>query len=175
MNQSILKSFAPAARIKFREAMAQRAALLGLSQDNPPIPAQRSGPVVYIGGVALPIEWEEQRQKLAERIKKQGWDHVIDEAAYTWFNRFSAIRYMEVHGFISQGLRVFSPAVKGSQPEILVKAQTIHLPGIKKEKILELKLDGTKDEELYRLLILAVCENFHNKLPLLFPGVQEDL
>jgi len=131
--------------------------------------------VVYIGGVAMPVEWEEQRQKLAGRIKKQGWDHVIDEAAYTWFNRFSAIRYMEVHGFISQGLRVLTPAVKGSQPEILVKAQTIHLPGIKKEKILELKLDGTKDEELYRLLILALCENFHNKLPLLFPGVREDL
>ena len=174
MNQALLKSFAPAARIKFREAMAQRAALLGLSRDNPPILAQRSGPVVYIGGVAMPIEWEDQRQKLAERIKKQGWDHVIDEAAYTWFNRFSAIRYMEVHGFISQGLRVLTPAVKGSQPEILVKAQTIHLPGIKKEKIIELKLDGTKDEELYRLLILAICENFHNKLPLLFPGVQED-
>ena len=175
MNQSLLKSFAPEARNRFRAAMEQRAALLGLSSDKDPVPAQKSGDKIYIGGKAFPAAWEEQRKKLAERIAKQGWNAVIDESAYTWFNRFAALRYMEVHGYTPQGIRVLTPAPQGSQPEILERAASINLPGLKKEDILELKLDGQRDEELYRLLVLALCESFHSQLPLLFPAVQEDL
>jgi len=82
---------------------------------------------------------------------------------------------MEVHGYTAQGVRVLTPAPQGSQPEILERAASINLPGLKKEEILELKLDGQRDEELYRLLVLALCESFHGQLPLLFPAVQEDL
>lgn len=175
MNQSLLKSFAPDARKRFRAAMEQRAALLGLSADKEPVAPQKSGDRIYIGGKAFPAVWEGQRQKLAARIAKQGWNAVMDEAAYTWFNRFAALRYMEVHGYTPQGIRVLTAAPQGSQPEILERAASVNLPGLKKDQILELKLDGQKDEELYRLLILAVCEGFHAQLPLLFPAVQEDL
>jgi hypothetical protein len=150
MNQSLLKSFAPEARNRFRAAMEQRAALLGLSSDKEPVAAQKSGDKIYIGGKAFPAAWEEQRKKLAERIARQGWNAVIDESAYTWFNRFAALRYMEVHGYTPQGIRVLTPAQQGSQPEILERAASINLPGLKKEDILELKLDGQRDEELYR-------------------------
>jgi len=175
MNQSLLKSFAPDARTRFRTAMEQRAALLGLSADKEPVPAQKSGDKIYIGGKAFPVQWEEQRKKLAARIARQGWNAVMEEAAYTWFNRFAALRYMEVHGYTPQGVRVLTPVPQGSQPEILERAASINLPGLKKEEILELKLDGQRDEELYRLLVLALCESFHGQLPLLFPAVQEDL
>jgi hypothetical protein len=175
MNQSLLKSFAPEARKRFRAAMEQRAALLGLSADKEPVTAQKSGDKIYIGGKAFPAVWEEQRKKLAERIARQGWNPVMEEAAYTWFNRFAALRYMEVQGYTPQGIRVLTPAPQGSQPEILERAASINLPGIKKEDILELKLDGQRDEELYRLLVLALCESFYSQLPLLFPAVQEDL
>ena len=80
MNQSLLKSFAPDARKRFRSAMEQRAALLGLSADKEPVPAQKSGDKIYIGGKAFPAQWEEQRKKLAARIVKQGWNAVMDEA-----------------------------------------------------------------------------------------------
>ncbi len=175
MNQSLLKSFAPDARKRFRAGMEQRAALLGLSADKEPVAAQKSGDKVYIGGKAFPVQWEEQRKKLAARIAKQGWNAVMEEAAYTWFNRFAALRYMEVHSYTPQGVRVLTPVPQGSQPEILERAANINLPGLKKEEILELKLDGQRDEELYRLLVLALCESFHGQLPLLFPAVQEDL
>lgn len=175
MNQSLLKSFAPDARKRFWAAMEQRAALLGLSADKEPIAAQKSGDKIYIGVKAFPAQWEEQRKKLAARIARQGWNAVMEEAAYTWFNRFAALRYMEVHGYTPQGVRVLTPAPQGSQPEILERAASINLPGLKKEEILELKLDGQQDEELYRLLVLALCESFHGQLPLLFPAVQEDL
>lgn len=175
MNQSLLKSFAPEARNRFRAAMEQRAAILGLSSDKEPVAAQKSGDKIYIGGKAFPAAWEEQRKKLAERIACQGWNGVMEEAAYTWFNRFAALRYMEVHGYTPQGIRVLTPAPQGSQPEILERAASINLPGLKKEEILELKLDGQRDEVLYQLLVLALCESFHSQLPLLFPAVQEDL
>jgi len=175
MNQSLLKSFAPEARNSFRAAMEQRAALLGLSLDKEPEAAQKSGDKIYIGGKAFPVQWEEQRKKLVARIARQGWNAVMEEAAYTWFNRFAALRYMEVQGYTPQGVRVLTPAQLGSQPEILERAASINLPGLKKEDILELKLDGQRDEELYRLLVLALCESFHSQLPLLFPAVQEDL
>jgi len=148
MNQSLLKSFAPDARKRFRTAMEQRAALLGLSSDKEPVAAQKSGNKIYIGGKAFPAQWEEQRKKLAVRIAKQGWNAVMEEAAYTWFNRFAALRYMEVHGYTPQGVRVLTPAPQGTQPEILERAASINLPGLKKEEILELKLDGQRHEEL---------------------------
>lgn len=125
MNQSLLKSFAPDARKRFRSAMEQRASLLGLSADKDPVPAQRSGDKIYIGGKSFPAQWEEQRKKLAARIVKQGWNAVIDEAAYTWFNRFAALRYMEVHGYTPQSIRVLTPTPQGSQPEILERATSI--------------------------------------------------
>lgn len=175
MNQSLLKSFAPEARNRFRASMEQRAALLGLSSDKEPVAVQKSGDKIYIGGKAFPAAWEEQRKKLSQRIARQGWNTVMEEAAYTWFNRFAALRYMEVHGYTPQGIRVLTPAPQGSQPEILERAASINLLGLKKEDILELKLDGQRDEELYRLLVLALCESYHSQLSLLFPAVQEDL
>ena len=173
MNQSLLKSFAPAARIKFREAMIQRAKLLGLSATGECVPAQAVGSNVIVAGYSMPASWEEQRQKLKDRIKKDGWDKVIDEAAYTWFNRLSALRYMEVHGFIPQRVRVLTSATGEFAPEILDKAASLDFPNFKKSEIIELKMDGTKDEELYRRLLLAICEGMHKEIPLLFPSVGE--
>jgi hypothetical protein len=175
MNQSLLKSFAPAARIKFREAMEQRAQLLGLSAEKPMIAAQAVGDKVVIAGYQMPAAWEVQRKKLAERIAKQGWEHVIDEAAYTWFNRLAALRYMEVHAFLPQKVRVLTPALGGGEPEALSKAHTLSFASFPKNEIVALKMDGTRDEELYRRLILATCESLHDNLPLLFPAIQEDL
>jgi hypothetical protein len=175
MNQSLLKSFAPAARIKFREAMEQRAQLLGLSADKAMVAAQTVGDKVVIAGYQMPAAWEAQRKKLAERIAKQGWEKVIDEAAYTWFNRLAALRYMEVHAFLPQKVRVLTPATGGGEPEVLSKAHTLSFASFPKNEIVALKMDGTRDEELYRRLILATCESLHDNLPLLFPAIQEDL
>lgn len=174
MNQSLLKSFAPQARNIFRDEFTKRAKLLGLSVDNPAVKAQPVGDRVMIAGYAIPAEWEAQRQKLAERIKKHGWEHVIEEAAYTWFNRFAALRYMEVHGWILKGIRVLTPGKEGTQPEVLARAHVLDFHMLSKDDIVRLKADGTKDEELYRRLLLAVCESLNRNMPLLFPAVHED-
>jgi len=133
MNQSLRKSFTPDARNRLRAAMAQRLALLGLSSDKEPVPAQKSGNKIYIGGKDFLVAWEEQRKKQAQRIVKQCWNAVIDEVAYTWFNRFAALRYMKMHGYTPQSLRVLTPALQGSQSEILERAASINLPRLKKK------------------------------------------
>ena len=95
----------------------------------------------------------------------------MEAAAYTWFNRFAAIRYMELHGYLDHGYRVLSHPEVQPHPEILDHATDIDLPGLNKEQIIELKLDGTKDEELYRLLLKAQCNALHEAMPFLFEAI----
>jgi len=110
----------------------------------------------------------------------------MEAIAYTWFNRFAAIRYMELHGYLDHGYRVLSPSPlvgeggnstgslgKGGLPEILEHAADIDLPGLDRNQVIELKLDGTKDEALYRLL-LAQCNALHEAMPFLFEKIGDE-
>ena len=92
----------------------------------------------------------------------------MEAIAYTWFNRFVAIRFMELHGYLDHGYRVLSHPEGEGRPEILDHAADVDLPGLDREQAVELKLDGTKDEELYRLLLLAQCNALHQAMPFLF-------
>lgn len=97
MNRSALKNYAPKARLDFIRAVTDRAAFFGLTPDRAE-PMQETGDVVIIGGRAFPRVVAEQRKKLQERINQHGFDQVMEAMAYTWFNRFVALRYMELHG-----------------------------------------------------------------------------
>jgi len=88
-------------------------------------------------------------------------------AACTWFNRIAAIRFMELHGYVDDRFRVLSASPRRGEgrdegptsaglPEILDRAQNVDLPGLDRERVVELELDGTRDEELYRDLLLAL-------------------
>ena len=95
----------------------------------------------------------------------------MEAAAYTWFNRLVAIRYMEIHGYLDHGYRVLSDPEGSLQPEILDHAAEIDLPGLDKQQVVDLKLDGTQDEALYRLLLKAQCNALHQAMPFLFEKV----
>ena len=105
----------------------------------------------------------------------------MEAVAYTWFNRLAAIRYMELHGYLDHGYRVLSPSPhrgegrgEGGIPEIIEHAEHVDLPGLDKDKVIELKLDGTKDEELYRDLLLAQCHALHQAMPFLFEAIDDE-
>ena len=98
----------------------------------------------------------------------------MEAMAYTWFNRFAAIRYMELHGYLEHGYRVLSHPEGQPYPEILDHAAEADLPGLDREKAVELKLDGGKDEELYRLLLLAQCNALHEAMPFLFERIGDE-
>ena len=170
MDTRQLKSYAPGARQQFIEAVRNKAAQYGLLPDET-LPMQRSGDIVTIGGQAFSAALGKQRDELASRVAHEGYDAFIDSVAYTWFNRLIAIRFMEIHGYLEHGYRVLSHPDGGATPEILGNAERVELPGLDRGQVVDLKLDGNKDEELYQLLLIAQCNGLHEAMPFLFEKV----
>jgi hypothetical protein len=173
MNRNKLKTYAPAARRDFLQAVKDRATHYGLSAKKIE-PMTERGDVVLIAGQPFPKSVAAKRKMLEQRIERDGYDRTIEAAAYTWFNRFVAIRFMELHGYLDHGYRVLSHPGGGVQPEILDHAQRVDFPGLEKAKVLELKLDGTKQEELYRLLLVAQCNALNKAMPFLFEKIEDE-
>jgi type II restriction/modification system DNA methylase subunit YeeA len=172
MDTAPLKSYAPAARRAFIQAVTDRAAHYGLTAKRiEPVTVQ--GDVALIAGEAFPVRIAPLRKALEERIARDGFEVTIEAMAYTWFNRLVAIRYMELHGYLDHGLRVLSHPEGGVEPEILGAAQRIDLPGLDTQKVIDLKLDGTKQEELYRLLLVAQCNALSAAMPFLFERIND--
>jgi type II restriction/modification system DNA methylase subunit YeeA len=172
VNTNKLKTYAQAARREFIKAVTERAHYYGLKEDSID-PCEVKGDFAIINGSAFPKQVDDQRRKLEEQIKEKGFDQVMEEVAYTWFNRFAATRYMELHGFLSHGYRVLSHPEGSSIPEILEKAQHVELVGLDKEEVVKLKMDGTKDEELYSKLLISECNELSKAIPFLFERVQD--
>ena len=167
MNRNTLEAYAQKARRDFIAAVTDRAAFYGLTAKSIE-PIVEEGDVTLIGAHAFPRNVAGSRKRLEEQIRCDGFEQVMEAMAYTWFNRFVAIRYMELHGYLDHGYLVLSHSEDQDQPEILGHATDVDLPGLDREKAVELKLDGSKDEELYRLLLKAQCNALHEAMPFLF-------
>ncbi len=165
-----LKSYAERARRAFITAVTERAAEYGLTAHGA-APLTQRGDTVFIGGAHFPIRVARLREQLKARIERHGFAQFKEEMAYTWFNRFVAIRYMELHGHLRHGLRVLSHPNGASEPEILKRATEVALPGLDRTQVIRLKLDGSQDEALYRLLIVAQCNALSQAMPLLFDPI----
>lgn len=170
MNKTELKSFAVSARLQLVEAARQRAFEYGIT---------KSG-VCDVTGRVLTRQEQHQRQQLIGQIRHKGYDQVLEEGAYLWFNRFVALRFMEVNGFLPSKVRVFTDGQDAFQPEILKEAMTVELDGLDRSKVLEL-LERQDNEGLYKYLLITQCNALNRRLPdmfemishwteLLFPG-----
>lgn len=173
METKHLKKYAPEARREFIEAVTNKAAVYGLLPKGKVLPMQEEGDVVIIGDRPFPRSVAKQRKELEDRISKEGFQQFIEAIAYTWFNRFVAIRYMELHGYLDHGYRVLSHPEGKSTPEILENAERIELPGLNRDEVVDLKLDGGKDEQLYQMLLLAQCNALHKAMPFLFESIKD--
>ena len=127
-----------------------------------------------IAGREHPRTVAKRRKQLEDRITRRGFEQTMETLAYTWFNRFVAIRYMELHGYFGHGYRVLSHPEGHGHPEILDHAAEVHLPGLDRAQAMELKLDGTQDEVLYRLLLTAHCNGLHEAMPFLFERIGDE-
>lgn len=174
MNTSNIKKYAPQARNDFIAAMRKQAAKYGITADRI-LPAEQKGDLLLIGDQVFPLSVMKPRDKLIKRIQTSSFEQTIDYIAYSWFNRLCAIRYMECKGLLDHGRRVLSSA-DGSAglPQILEECLDIDLPGLDSSRVAELKLDGNKDEELYRELLLAQCHALNQVMPLLFEQVSDE-
>src|SRR4030066_1239836 len=121
MNKSRLKTYAPAAREEFIKAVTERAHFYGISKEKAE-PCTVQGDFAFITGRAFPKGVVTARTALLAQIDKSSFLQVIEEVAYTWFNRIAAIRFMEVNGYLSHGYRVLSHPEGHAEPEILEKA-----------------------------------------------------
>ena len=170
MKTTQLKNYAPRAREAFIAAVSAQATRLGITGKEI-APEQIEGDVLLVQGRAFPKGIAPARKALAERVRAQGFDATMEAIAYTWFNRIAALRYMELHGYLDHGYRVLSHPDGLGRPEILDHAADIDLPGLNRDRVVELKLDGGKDEELYQLVLLAQCDALHRAMPFLFDCV----
>lgn len=173
MNKNKLKSYAQNARREFIKAITQSAAVYGINEKEI-LPCEEKGDFCFINGKPFPKTVHSQRKALEEHIQTQGFYQAMEDAAYTWFNRFAAIRFMELKGYLSHGYRVLSHPEGKREPEILEKAQYIErLDGLTKEEIIKLKIDGKGEEELYARLLLAQCNELRQVMPFLFEKIND--
>ena len=172
-DRNVLKSYAPQARKDFIQAMSNRAARFGITRERI-APGQHQGQLFLVEGQAFPRQVGAQRAKLIARIEATSFDQTMEAAAYTWFNRFLAIRYIELHGYLDHGLRVLSHPRGETEPEILQQAQHLNLPGLSQDEVVALKLEGTKDDVLYRRILIAQCNHLHRAMPFLFERIDDE-
>ncbi|WP_276937916.1 BREX-1 system adenine-specific DNA-methyltransferase PglX [Faecalibaculum rodentium] len=162
MNKTAIQKYAIWARNELRNQITQRAFQYGITPKERPEKCLAS-----VNGIMLtPIE-QKQRDQLVEEVWRKGFDQVIEELAYTWFNRLIAIRFMEVNDYLPEGVRVLSNSRNEFKPEILTSALNLDEAHFKKNLILKL-IDEGKQEELYRYLLLAECNALNEILPVMF-------
>ncbi|MBM6897418.1 Eco57I restriction-modification methylase domain-containing protein [Pseudoflavonifractor capillosus] len=162
MNKSAIQKFAMGARTMLMEQVAQRAYQYGITKDG-----YGDANAVTVNGKALSTQEQSQRRELVREIQAKGYDQVIEEVAYTWFNRFIALRYMEVNNYLPSHIRVFSNAQGAFDPEILKEALHIDLPGLDQSKVAEY-IEKNETEALYRYLLLTQCNALNEGLPKMF-------
>ena len=165
MNKTAIKNFAVEARVQLIEAAKQRAFEYEITEDGENIADLES-----IGGHVLSAQVKEQRRQLISQIQHKGYMQVMEEAAYTWFNRFIALRFMEVNGYLPSKTRVFTDENGEFKPEILKQAMSVEIDGLDRNKVLQL-LNAQANEELYKYLIITQCNELNASLPEMFETI----
>lgn len=125
-----------------------------------------------VNGKVLTDDEKKQRTACIIRIKDKGYNQVMEEIAYTWFNRFSALRFMEVNGYLPSHVRVFTDEENNFKPQIITEAIHLDLDGLDMEKVYELK-DAEKSEELYKYLLIVQCNALNKILPGMFQKIAD--
>ena len=165
MNKTAIKNFAVEARVQLIEAVKQRAYEYEITEDG-----ENRADLESIGGHVLSAQVKEQRRELISQIQHKGYTQVMEEAAYTWFNRFIALRFMEVNSCLPSKVRVFTDENGAFKPEILKQAMSVELDGLDKNKVLQL-LDAQANEELYKYLLITQCNELNRSLPEMFETI----
>ena len=162
MNKNAIQKFAIWARNELIAQVSQRAYQYGIDESG-----FGDASADTLNGRLLTAEEKSQRQELIKQIKEKGYKQVMEEVAYTWFNRFIALRFMEVNNYLPSHIRVFSDASSAFKPEILNDVLHIDLPGLDSGKVAEY-IESNDTEALYRYLLLTQCNALNSALPVMF-------
>ena len=167
MDKNAIKKYAIWARRELIDRVTKRAAVFGVSKDDLGDPNADS-----VNGHLLSDAEKRQRQALIRRIEEKGYEQVMEEVAYTWFNRFAALRFMEVNGYLPTHIRVFTDDEGRFRPQILSEAIHLDLDGLNKPKVYQLK-DSNQEEELFKYLLIVQCNALNGILPGMFQKIED--
>ena len=165
MNKNAIKNFAVSARIMLIQAVTQKAFEYEVTEDGKNNPSQAA-----VNGQSLTPAEQSQRAQLIAQIQAKGFASTMEEAAYTWFNRFIALRFMEVNNYLPSHTRIFSDENGNFKPEVLTDAVNLEIDGLDKELVLEL-LEQQKNEQLYQYIIITQCNALNEGLPEMFERI----
>ena len=167
MDKNAIKKFAVWARKELIERVSKKALAYGITEHEVYNPDADS-----VNGIVLTAAQKKERKALIEQIFAKSYKQVMEEVAYTWFNRFCALRFMEVNGFLPSLVRVFTNDKNEFRPQLLTEALELDLPGLDKQKIYELK-EANADEELYKYLLITQCNALNDELPRMFQRIED--
>ena len=167
MDKNAIKKYAVWARRELIERVSQRAMIYGISAED----AGDSNADSVNGHLLSQVE-KRQRQALIARIREKGFQQVMEEVAYTWFNRFAALRFMEVNGYLPTHIRVFTNDAGEFKPQILTEAIHLELDGMDMNRVYELE-NANKSEELFKYLLIVQCNALNSILPGMFQKIED--
>lgn len=167
MDKTAIKKYAVWARKELISRVAQKAQQYGIMETEMVDAGADS-----VNGKVLSAEEMQQRRALIAQINEKGYQQVMEEVAYTWFNRFSALRFMEVNGYLPSHVRVFTDENNAFKPQILAEALHLELDKLDKDKVYALK-ETEQTEELYKYLLIVQCNALNSILPGMFQTIAD--
>lgn len=167
MDKNAIKKYAVWARKEMLSRVAQKAQQYGITETEMVDAGADS-----VNGKVLSAEEMQQRRALIAQINEKGYQQVMEEVAYTWFNRFSALRFMEVNGYLPSHVRVFTDENNAFKPQILAEALHLELDKLNKDKVYALK-EAEQTEELYKYLLIVQCNALNSILPGMFQTIAD--
>lgn len=177
MDKNKIKSFAVWARRNLISAVSERANRIGISENNIEKATGVQGGFKLEGKDEIFKLSKEHREALVEQIREKGFEQVMEEVAYTWFNRFMGLRYMEVNDYLPTGVRVLSSEVEGkTEPDVLTRvSEVIDELNLDAEYIYELLDSGkTEDrEEAYKHILVRQCNELGKIIPQMFEKISD--
>lgn len=167
MNKSAIKNYAVWARNELIARVSQKAYEYGVTEKGTPKIDSES-----VNGKLLTNTEKKQLNELILQVNKYGFNHAMEEVAYTWFNRFIALRFMEVNNYLPQKVNVFTDECNNFKPQILSEAIHLEIDGVDKKKVFEF-IEQNNQEELYKYLLLSVCNDMNKYLPDMFTPITD--
>ena len=167
MDKNAIKKFAVWARRELIERVSQKAMQYGIEMDSIIDAAADS-----INGTVLTDVQKNQRRALISQINHKGFEEVMEEVAYTWFNRFISLRFMEVNGYLPTRVRVFTDEENNFKPQIIDEALHLDLDGLNMDRVYEFK-NANQTEELYKYLLITQCNALNSVLPGMFQRIAD--
>lgn len=172
MDKSAIKNFAVSARVKLKEQIEQKAYTFGITKDEIK-DVHVFEDIFEVNGNKYDKRFLKYRESLVQKINEKGFGQVLEEAAYTWFNRLIAIRFMEVNEYLPTGVRVLSSTDSSkAEPDIIREAANLDFENLNIELIYKLQ-DENNTEELFKYLLIKQCNELGKIMPVVFEEIED--